>query len=328
MDVFRVMTELRARYEEEGRYLPKETGLDLIQSTAQDGGGISARCRDVQVEDLWGLSTFFGYSTQTFVLAVNLLDRFLALMRVQPKHLSCVGLSCLHLAAQRGAPAAAGAAALSSRRELIRIGQRRFTASDLHRMEKIVAEKLHFTASAVTPLTFLHLYHQAVLGQTPSRRDTLSLEKLEAQLKACLCRMSFSKAKPSVLALALLRHEIQAVQSEDMLEMTYHMQRHLKIADAELQAWGERVERCLGDYASPRCSRPDHRKLLWVVSRRTALHLQKSKSCCPPDLPTIPEGWDPGHSEDSEDVSSGEESLSSSLDGDGGYFPLHLRRRC
>jgi len=49
----------------------------------QNGGGISAKCRDAQVEDIWGLCTFFGYSTQTFVLAVNLLDRFLALMRVR-----------------------------------------------------------------------------------------------------------------------------------------------------------------------------------------------------------------------------------------------------
>ncbi|KAG7262500.1 hypothetical protein CRUP_019881 [Coryphaenoides rupestris] len=165
MDALKLMKELRANYEQEGYFIPKETGLNLIESTAQNGGGISAKCRDAQVEDIWGLCTFFGYSTQTFVLAVNLLDRFLALMRVQPKHLSCVGLSCLHLAAQRGGPDAT----LSSVHELIRIGQRRFTAADLSRMEKIVAEKLHFTTSAVTPLTFLHLYHQAVLCQSPAR---------------------------------------------------------------------------------------------------------------------------------------------------------------
>lgn len=48
----------------------------------QDVGRISAKCRDAKVEDLWSLTSFFGYSTQTFVLAVNLLDRFLAMMRV------------------------------------------------------------------------------------------------------------------------------------------------------------------------------------------------------------------------------------------------------
>lgn len=46
------------------------------------GSGISAQCRNAKVEDLWSLTSFFGYSTQTFVLAVNLLDRFLALIKV------------------------------------------------------------------------------------------------------------------------------------------------------------------------------------------------------------------------------------------------------
>lgn len=46
------------------------------------GTGISAKCRNAKVEDLWSLTSFFGYSTQTFVLAVNLLDRFLAMMKV------------------------------------------------------------------------------------------------------------------------------------------------------------------------------------------------------------------------------------------------------
>ena len=31
-----------------------------------------------------------------------------------------------------------------------------------------------------------------------NRKETLSLEKLEAQLKACLCRISFSKAKVGI----------------------------------------------------------------------------------------------------------------------------------
>ena len=50
---------------------------------SQDDSRISAKCRDAKVEDLWSLTSFFGYSTQTFVLAVNLLDRFLAMMRVR-----------------------------------------------------------------------------------------------------------------------------------------------------------------------------------------------------------------------------------------------------
>ncbi|XP_041825594.1 cyclin-G2 [Melanotaenia boesemani] len=326
MDAVKLMKELRVNYEQEAHYLPKETGLRLIESTAQGDSRISAKCRDAKVEDLWSLTSFFGYSTQTFVLAVNLLDRFLAMIRIQPKHLSCVSLSCLHMAAK----VTEEECNLTATDELIRIGQCRFTVSDLCRMEKIIAEKLDFKSKAVTALTFLHLYHQIALSHSTDRKENLNLEKLEAQLKACLCRISFSKAKPSVLALSLLRQEIEAIRSADMLEIAYHIQRHLKIEDRELLLWIERVAQCLSDYASPECSKPNHRKLQWIVSRRTAQNLHSHRSV--PELPTIPEGcWDESESEDScEDVmSSGEESLSSSLgsDAEGPFFPLHLRRQ-
>jgi len=35
MDALKLMKELRANYEQEGYFIPKETGLDLIESTAQ-----------------------------------------------------------------------------------------------------------------------------------------------------------------------------------------------------------------------------------------------------------------------------------------------------
>ncbi|XP_017288433.1 cyclin-G2 isoform X2 [Kryptolebias marmoratus] len=326
MDAVRLMKELKVNYEQEVDYLPRETGLNLIESAMEGDSRISAKCRDAKVEDLWSLTSFFGYSTQTFVLAVNLLDRFLAMIKVQPKHLSCVSLSCLHMAAK----VTEEECNLTPADELIRIGQCRFTVSDLCRMEKIVGEKLRFKSNAVTALTFLHLYHQIALSHATDRKERLSLEKLEAQLKACLCRISFSRAKPSVLALSLLRQEIGAIRSEDMLEIASHIQRHLKIPDGDLQLWSERVARCLSDYASPECSKPDHRKLRWIVSRRTAQNLHSHRGV--PELPTIPEDcWDESESEDSsEDVmSSGEESLSSSLgsDAEGPFFPLHLRRQ-
>uniref|UniRef100_A0A672ZVA4 Cyclin G2 n=1 Tax=Sphaeramia orbicularis TaxID=375764 RepID=A0A672ZVA4_9TELE len=270
MDAFKLMKELKTNYEQEVYYLPKEAGLSLIESTTQDDSRISAKCRDAKVEDLWSLTSFFGYSAQTFVLAVNLLDRFLAMMRVRhthtsdrqdPQNLSCVSLSCLHMAAK----VTEEECNLTPTDELIRIGQCRFTVSDLGRMEKIIAEKLDFKSRAVTALTFLHLYHQIAQSHCTERTETLSLDKLEAQLKACLCRISFSKAKPSVLALSLLRQDIEAVCSEDLLEITCHIQRHLKDS---LSGFGH-----VCPTTPPECIKPNHRRLQWVVSRRTAQNL-------------------------------------------------------
>ncbi|XP_035615074.1 cyclin-G2-like [Oncorhynchus keta] len=320
METVKLMRELIANFEQERNYLPKETGLRLIESTGEnDSRGISAKCRDTKVEDLWSLTSFFGYSTQTFVLAVNLLDRFLATMKVQPKYLACVGISCLHIAAK----AVEEDCNLSSTNELIRISQCNCTVSDLTRMEKIVSEKLNFQLKTITALTFLHLYHGITSAYTSDLKEALNLDILEVQLKACLCRIAFSKAKPSVLALSLLTQEIEAMQSVDMLEIARHVQRHLKITDVELLHWKGLVAKCMSDYSSPECSKPNNKKLVWIVSRRTAQNRHTSYYSVP-ELPTIPEDcWDQG---ESEDMSSGEESLSSSLDSDaeGPYFPRNF----
>lgn len=65
----------------------------------------------------------------------------------------------------------------------------------------------------------------------------------------------------------------------------------LQISETELQLWRGLVAQCLVQYSSPTCSKPNHRKLVWIVSRRTAQNLHSSY-CGAPELPTIPEdGW-------------------------------------
>nr|XP_015217353.1 PREDICTED: cyclin-G2 [Lepisosteus oculatus] len=309
-EAFKLLKQLKLHAEQEANYLPRGAGLSLIESTLENASSISVKLRDAKVEDLWSLTNFFRYRTQTFVLAVNLLDRFLAMMKVQPKHLPCIGVCCLNIAAK----VVEEECNIAATHELIRISQCKFTVSDLSRMEKIISEKLKFQFQAVTALTFLHLYHAVALSHTSDRKEMLNLEKLEAQLKACLCRLVFSKARPSVLALSLLTLETEALQ--------------LPIADRELQYWRELVAKCMTEYSSPECSKPDNKKLVWIVSRRTAQHLHSSY-CSIPELPTIPEGgWDESESEDSsEDMSCGEDSLSSSpgSDGEGRFFPELFR---
>lgn len=66
---------------------------------------------------------------------------------------------------------------------------------------------------------------------------------------------------------------------------------YVQISETELQLWRGLVAQCLVQYSSPTCSKPNHRKLVWIVSRRTAQTLHNSY-CGAPELPTIPEdGW-------------------------------------
>ncbi|XP_033869390.3 cyclin-G2 [Acipenser ruthenus] len=325
-EALKYLKQLNLHLEQETNFLPKQTGLNLIESAPENDNCVSAKRRDAKVEDLWSLTNFFGFSTETFVLAVNLLDRFLAMMKVQPKHLSCIGVCCFNIAAK----VVEEECNIPPTHDIIRISQCKCTVSDLKRMEKIISEKLKFQFKAITALTFLHLYHAVALSHTSERKEILNLDKLEAQLKACYCRFMFSKAKPSVLALSLLTLEIESLNSRDLCEIAQRVQKHSRIVDGDLLYWRELVSKCLAEYSSPECCKPDHKKLVWIVSRRTAQSLHSSY-CCIPELPTIPEGgWDESESEDScEDMSCGEESLSSSPMShlEGAFFPEDLRRK-
>lgn len=65
-----------------------------------------------------------------------------------------------------------------------------------------------------------------------------------------------------------------------------------QISDSTLHHWKELVAKCMTEYRSSECNKPDNKKLVWIVSRRTAQNLQASHFSVP-GLPTIPEGsWD------------------------------------
>uniref|UniRef100_A0A3B5LU70 Cyclin-like domain-containing protein n=1 Tax=Xiphophorus couchianus TaxID=32473 RepID=A0A3B5LU70_9TELE len=254
----------------EGRCQPKITGLRLIETAQDNGLRMTTRLRELEVKDLLYLCRFFGFSSETFSLAVSLLDRFLSVMKIQPKHLSCVGLCCFYIAVkssedEKTVPLAS---------DLIRISQNRFTVSDMMRMEKIIMEKLYWKVKAPTALHFLRLFHSHIQEQLDAEsREILSIETLEAQLKACHCSFIFSKIKPSLLALALLCFEAQEEHDPE---------------DGDLVCVRELVGKCLAEYANTKCSRPNSQRLRWTISGRTARQLKHSYYKIT-HLPTIPE---------------------------------------
>ncbi|NWR14750.1 CCNG1 protein, partial [Emberiza fucata] len=277
--------ELPAMLEQELRAQPRAAGLRLLEAAHDNGLRMTARLRDFEVKDLLSLTQFFGFHTETFSLAVNFLDRFLSKMKVQPKHLGCVGLSCFYLAVkaseeERNVPLAT---------DLIRISQYRFTVSDMMRMEKIILEKLCWKVKAITAFQFLQLYHSFIQENLScERRKYLNFERLETQLKACHCRITFSKAKPSVLALSILALEIEEQKLLELTEPLEFLQLHSKISNRELAFWKELVLKCLTEYSSSKCSKPNVQKLKWIVSGRTARQLKHSYYRIT-HLPTIPE---------------------------------------
>ncbi|KAL2077529.1 hypothetical protein ACEWY4_027033 [Coilia grayii] len=281
--------QLKTFADQEGRFQPKLCGLRLIETAQDNGLRMTVKLREFEVKDLLSLTRFFGFSSETFSLAVSMLDRFLAVMKIQPKHLSCVGLCCFYIAIksseeEKNVPLA---------NDLIRISQNRFTVSDMMRMEKIILEKLNWKVKAPTALHFLRLFHARIQEQVNGdSKKVLDLDRLEAQLKACHCCFAFSKVKPSLLALALLALEIheeyEYSSAEGLLEALQEIQQHLGVKDGDLSCVRELVAKCLVEYSSTRCSRPNSQRLRWIISGRTARQLKHSYYKIA-HLPTIPE---------------------------------------
>ncbi|XP_044767640.1 LOW QUALITY PROTEIN: cyclin-G1-like [Neomonachus schauinslandi] len=283
-DSQKLLYQLNALLEQELRCQPKVCGLRLIESTHDNGLRMTAKLRDFEVKDL-SLTQFFGFDTETFSLAVNLLDRLLSKMKVQPKYLECVGLSCFYLAVK----------SIEEERnvqlttDLIQINQYRVKVSDLMRMEKIVLEKMCWEVKATTAFQFLQLYYSLIQENLPiKRRNSLNFERLEAQLKACHCRIIFSKAKPSVLALSIIALEIQTQKCVELTEGIECLQTHSKINGRDLTFWQELLSKCLTEYSSNKCSKLNVQKLKRIVSGHTAWQLKHGYYRIT-HLPTVPE---------------------------------------
>uniref|UniRef100_A0A8C3BL53 Cyclin G1 n=1 Tax=Cairina moschata TaxID=8855 RepID=A0A8C3BL53_CAIMO len=97
-----------------------------------------------------------------------------------------------------------------------------------------------------------------------------------------------SKMKPSVLALSIMALEIEEQKLLELTEALEFLQLHSKINNRELTFWKELVLKCLTEYSSSKCSKPNVQKLKWIVSGRTARQLKHSYYRIT-HLPTIPE---------------------------------------
>jgi len=269
--------QLKALMDQESRYQPKLGGLRHLECANDNGLRMTTKLRELEVKDLLSLTRFFGFSSETFSLAISILDRFLSVMKIQPKHLSCVGLCCFFIAVksseeEKNVPLA---------NNLIRITQNRFTVSDMMRMETIIMEKLHWKVKAPTALRFLRLFHSHIQEQLDHEsEEILSIERLEAQLKACHCSFIFTKMKPSLLALALLNFELHEQHdpehSDQISKILCAVQMQLNIKDGDLVCVRELVGKCLAEYSNSKFTRPNRRRLRWTISGRTARQLKHS----------------------------------------------------
>ncbi|XP_064175307.1 G1/S-specific cyclin-D2-like isoform X1 [Anguilla rostrata] len=178
-----------------------------------------------------------------FTLAVNYLDRFLAVVPTRKGHLQLLGAVCLFLAsklkeARRLAPV-----------ELCAFTDNAIKPDALLQWELLVVDKLNWDLAAVVPNDFI----EPIVAKLPLPGDKLPLIRKHVQAVVALCatEFSFTAYPPSMMAAATIGAVIRKLQldstdparsADNLLDLLAKM---IHTETDRLKACQEQIERFL-----------------------------------------------------------------------------------
>jgi cyclin G2 len=247
--------------------------------------GISPALRDGSAHVLRCLKVWFELPTDVFHTATANIDTFLAKMKAQPKHLSCIAVAAFHLACTQYKQEFG--CSVPEAQTLVYISQSRCSASDLVRMEAILASKLSNQSTPplpVTCLSFIRAMWEISRGCSQQLQIAHALPNLPQhllhQLEILVCDSNTMRIRPCELALALLAIEFHRISgceksavSAALMGFITELQKYCGIQRQEFINTHTLVlsilERYNGDSGVP------HRqRLVWKLSNRTLKHLR------------------------------------------------------
>ncbi|XP_076331242.1 cyclin-G1-like [Tachypleus tridentatus] len=242
-----------------------EKGKELVTGTM----------RDNVIQVLKCLKVWYDLPLKVFIITVQTMDLFLEKVKAQPKHLSCIALSCLHLCM--------GWVEETSKippSELIRISQITCSTRDLQRMEGIIIQKLNWKREPLTSLDFLELFYALYCCATQITSkgiSTFSLKECTQKLEVVVCNHKSVSLKRSIVALAVLSNEIENQEDNTWNWKAFiaDLRTYCKIKQKEMKAVNATVKRILSIY-NQQCCLPDplRQRLSWKLSVRTVRHLR------------------------------------------------------
>lgn len=311
--------ELEVKYRVQAVHPPKEEQQQQQEASAtkkadednngSNGYGITSGMRDGSAHVLRCLKVWYDLPSDVFFNAISSIDRFLAKMKAQPKHLSCIAVAAFHLACKQhqmlqkeqgqqiiiNVPEPA---------DLVSISQSRCSPSDLLRMQAILSSKLELNPGAgpeppVTVLTMLRLMF--AVSRAAARRlgfddilpEAQLPDQLLHQLEILACDSLTLQHRPAEVALALLATDFQhraAKQpghSTPLMGFVSELQKYCIIP-------AKNFVDCLGvvvsqlDKYNSECTVAHRQRLVWKLSNRTLRHLRPTDKLRA-TLPTIKE---------------------------------------
>ncbi|XP_061654891.1 cyclin-I isoform X2 [Phyllopteryx taeniolatus] len=200
---------------------------------------------------------------ETLVLAVSILDRFLASIKARPKYLRCIAIASFFLAVKT----CEEDECVPSLRELVASSSCGCSPSEILRMERIILDKLNWDLHNATPLDFLHIFHAMVLSCCSGLLDSFlglnhsqHLALLTRRLYRCLADHALVQLRGSMLALALITLELETC-CPDWLALTIELLRKARINTSELIRSRELVA---GRLSAARASPPPNTIYIYI----------------------------------------------------------------
>ncbi|CAF0941265.1 unnamed protein product [Adineta steineri] len=185
-----------------------QTKLDEVNSSQRNHASVWLR----------KIAASMNFGIDTYALSVDLLDRFLATLKVRPKFLECLAVGCLYIAAK----CKEEDDTISITPEFVIDCNATCSANELLRMERLVLEKFDWFIDFVTAIDFLQIYFALLLlkveNQAEENNEKAIVEKyidLEIKLASCLQHHRLASFKPRILALALVSLEFEKQQAQE-----------------------------------------------------------------------------------------------------------------
>jgi len=284
------------------------------------GATITSGMRDGSAHVLRCLKVWYDLPSDVFFGAVSSIDRFLAKMKAQPKHLSCIAVSAFHLGCRHyrqlqqeqqnlaGSGDESSFVSIPDPADIVGISQSRCSPSDLLRMQNILQAKLELNPGAgpeppVTSLSFLRIMFSVCRAAAVrlGLDDLLPCtdcgnpfpDFLLHQLEILACDSNSLAHRPCEVALALLTTYFQQrvakepSHSSALMGFISELQKYCNISNDTFVNCLSVVMSILEKYNSE--STVAHRqRLVWKLSNRTLRHLRPTDKLRA-TLPTIKE---------------------------------------